>query len=598
MVKGKLQTKVFITYLIMIFLVSGAFSVFFYRYTSEILIERERKSAQDLNDTFIASTDQILKDMDTVCINIGYSNLIRDVFDDSSGLKVASKEFNDLSYLLTSINGADLKVHQINLYSYHGDLIQVGIKSNLTKIDLASYSWLETVQNNGGQKTITMPYQSTAYSSTNSAISPQWYISLYRCCTNQHKKETGIIETVQKCSIIFKNIIKYQKQNKNAVSIYIYNETGELVYPYNIEPEEAASIPGYYQAATSADTGSSYMNTVTDTKELLVTGTSAYNGWTYVTAQPEQNILVPVQNLLKLLFIIIVVITLVCAAISYRFSASLVRPIKQLHKVIKDTQLNTLNTQKSTAIQTSVNELDELNQAFAQMSADLKTSMNTLIETQKQELKSRSLALQSQINPHFYYNTLSGIIVLAENAQTDEVIIMCRNLTKIMRYITKNDTSPAALADEIEYIQHYLYCMKVRYQSSLSYTIDIDPAILTETVPKLIIQPLVENALKYGLADSPPWQITLTSTVTGDSWTITVTDSGNGFSPERMDVIAQRIHIANTGTGMPEMQIDGMGLLNVYLRWKLYCGEQMIFQYGNTPDGHGQVIIGKFIKER
>ena len=81
-------------------------------------------------------------------------------------------------------------------------------------------------------------------------------------------------------------------------------------------------------------------------------------------------------------------------------------------------------------------ELYDLNQSFGEMRSKLKISMDELIETRKQEIKSRTMALQSQINPHFYYNSLASVIALAENDRKDEVIRMCRNLTKIMRYIT------------------------------------------------------------------------------------------------------------------------------------------------------------------
>ena len=118
------------------------------------------------------------------------------------------------------------------------------------------------------------------------------------------------------------------------------------------------------------------------------------------------------------------------------------------------------------------------------------------------------MALQSQINPHFYYNSLASVIVLAENDQPDEVIRMCRNLTKIMRYIT-NTNETVTVRDEIDYINQYLDCMKVRYQSSLNYIINVDPEVMTEKIPRLLIQPLVENAIKYGIDSEPPWGIAI-----------------------------------------------------------------------------------------
>ena len=133
--------------------------------------------------------------------------------------------------------------------------------------------------------------------------------------------------------------------------------------------------------------------------------------------------------------------------------------------------------------------------------------MDEKYELGKQAKTAELKALQSQINPHFYYNTLSSIIVLAENGDSETVVKMCRNLSRIMRYITNTTETTVTLKDELDYVQKYLYCMKVRYQSSLNYSIHVDESLLSQPVPKLIIQPIVENAIRYGSNCAPPWNI-------------------------------------------------------------------------------------------
>lgn len=81
--------------------------------------------------------------------------------------------------------------------------------------------------------------------------------------------------------------------------------------------------------------------------------------------------------------------------------------------------------------------------------------------------------------------------------------------------------------------------------------------------------------------------------IDGDFWTVTVTDSGNGFSKESLELIRTRMEKADANPGMPEMELGGMGLLNVYLRWKLFCGGDAVFVCRNTEDGHGQILIGR-----
>ena len=140
--------------------------------------------------------------------------------------------------------------------------------------------------------------------------------------------------------------------------------------------------------------------------------------------------------------------------------------------------------------------------------------------------------------------------------------------------------------------------MKVRYQSSLNYIIDVDESLLSEQVPKLLIQPLVENAIKYGSDCAPPWTISIRSVIADNCWKISVSDTGPGFSEEACEKIAQNLAKADQNPGLPELRINGLGTINVYLRWKIFCKGNIIFEYGNTEDGHGIVSIGRYISEK
>lgn len=173
---------------------------------------------------------------------------------------------------------------------------------------------------------------------------------------------------------------------------------------------------------------------------------------------------------------------------------------------------------------------------------------------------------------------------------------MCRNLSRIMRYITNTAETTVTLREELDYVQKYLYCMKVRYQSSLNYSIDVDESLLDQPVPKLIIQPIVENAIKYGSDCEPPWTITISSTINQNSWQIDVTDTGPGFTEKAKKKINSDIMNAIRNPGMPALKINGLGTVNVFLRWKLFCKDDIIFRYGNTADGHGIVSIGRYFQ--
>lgn len=549
-----------------------------------------------LNSSFQTQVDAAIQNLDTVSVNINYSNMSKSVLDQSFELTISDRMLSDMADLFTSISGTEIKADQINLYDYSGRVLQVGLSTLVKNADESQMEWIDKTRELEGSKIITKPYNTDIYSK--SAKYKQWFLSLYRSFFNQYGRPVGAIETVKQCKSIFKSVISYEKKNKgDAASVYIFDKDGGLVYPYEVTEEKAADIEKYFSSAIIPDSKLPFQSPINKTNEYASKIVSKYTGYTFLTVQPESAVLAPVYNLLKILLAVVAAFLFVSAFVSYRLSRSLVKPIKHLKHIIQRLELDTLGQEKATSYPVSVNELEELYQAFQHMSDNLKDSMNQLMEAKEQEVKSRTLALQTQINPHFYYNSLSSIMVLAENGDNEVVVKMCRNLSKIMRYITNTAGTTVPLREEIDYVEKYLYCMKVRYQTSLNYTIDIDERLLEETVPKLIIQPIVENAIKYGSDCVPPWHITVRGYIEEDHWQIDVCDTGNGFTQEAIDKITRNIEEAVKNPGMPELKINGLGTLNVYLRWKLFCKDDIIFTYGNTADGHGIVSIGRYLHE-
>ncbi len=589
----KLQTKLFIAYVGLAVLILLVFSTFFYTFVSKQLIEQEVNSISTINSSFEEQVDSVISDMDTVSININYSSLVKSKLDSDFNLDVPRDTLGSLASLFVTINGADVKVDQIQLYDLRGNILKVGIKTNTATVDVNSLPWFKRVLELNGKKLISLPYHTSALSQ--SSQNSDWFISVYRSYNNQYGQTLGAIETIKSCKSVFKSIGNYRKKTGIGESLqnYIYSQDNSLIYPYDLTEEEQNSIPDYCSYLTDGKNSVSIVNPLTGDREYLAYNTSAYSGWKYITVRHESYILKPVNHLLRILLLFVFAVLAVSLFISFWISRSLVKPIKHLKHIFQRIEIETLGNERTDNYPVAYNELNELYLAFQHMSDNLKTSMNQLIDSRQQELKSRSLALQSQINPHFYYNTLSSIIVLAENGQSQEVITMCRNLSQIMRYITDTTHMAVTIESEIDYVNKYLYCMKVRYQSSLNYTIDINKNLLERTVPKLIIQPLVENAVKYGTDCLPPWNIHIAGRVYDTHWQLDIIDSGNGFSKEVSEKIDALIREVDSNPGMPEMKIDGLGIVNVYMRLKLFCEDKIIFSYGNTQDGHGIISIGQ-----
>lgn len=592
----KFQRALFFTYILISFLVLMIFAIFFYQYMSKLLIERELSSLSALNASFASQTDAVIKDIDLTSANINYSSLMQSRLDEDYELDPSYDSLSELADLFVTINGSDIKADQINFYSLEGKLARVGMVTSMTTVNISELSWFNDTLLLGGKKLIGRPYCTDTYSK--SAKYSEWFISLYRTYSNQYGQIVGAIETVKRCKSVFKSIISYQKGTKtDPASVYVFDEDGALLYPYDREPDQKETASVYYtqvqqQNPYLSGTGF-FLNQNTRTEEYFCYEHSAYTHWTYISVQPRKVILKPLHRLVYMTLLAFFILLAAAVYLSYHFSDILIRPIKHLKHIIQRIELDTLGEERTDNYNTTFTELEELYQAFQNMNDKLKVSMNDLLESKQQEFRAMNLALQSQANPHFYYNTLSSIIVLSENGQNEDVIRLCRNLTQIMRYITDGQATVTTLREEIEHVKRYLYCIKIRYQSSLNYTLDIDPEILDIPVPKLLIQPLVENAIKYGTDCAPPWTLAVTGKKFEDKWQIDITDSGNGFSGEALQRISQNIAAASENPGMPKLHINGLGIVNVYLRWKFFAKESMIFQYGNTPDGHGFYCVGQ-----
>lgn len=584
---AKLQNLFFITFLLVSGLILLVFALFFYRYVTNILIEQETTSLINLTASFQAQTEDAVNDMDSMSINVDYSRAIDSLLG-SNRLDLSQVSISEFANLCTTINGVEQKVEQTNLFDFDGNILQVGVLTKHASYQEDTLARIEEIRKTGGRKILSAPYHTDRMA--RSGMGSEWYLSLYRCCYDTFGNQVGVIETVKKCKSVFKSIIAHINRNDNAPSIYVYNQDGALMYPYDLpdgtEPYDYSSLP------RDSENSIRYANPQTRENEIIAYAVSSFTQWTYVTVQPESTVLAPARAMLKLLAAITGIMLLGCVLISYYMSRRLIMPINRFKEEIRRTALTTLNRPVEAPMPGNYSELADLSESFQKMRRDLKTSMDELLETRKQETRSRSLALQSQINPHFYYNSLASVIALAENNQRDEVIQMCLNLTRIMRYIT-NSEELVTIEEEIDYVGKYLYCMKVRYQTSLNYMIDIDERIRAEKIPRLIIQPIVENAIKYGIDSEPPWGIAIHGYIVEDYWAIEVMDSGKGFSPEVLEKLRMKFSEAEKQIGMPQTHINGMGTLNVYLRWKLYCGEDMIFELKNTEKGHGLVTLGR-----
>ena len=220
-------------------------------------------------------------------------------------------------------------------------------------------------------------------------------------------------------------------------------------------------------------------------------------------------------------------------------------------------------------------------------------SMEHEITLQNQEMQSRMLALQSQMNPHFLYNSLATIQSMADEHMDNEIHLVCQNISNILRYISSDKELLVPLKLEVENTIDYLQCMKVRYDSDLIFEISIPDEMLEIKIPKLCLQLIVENSIKFTTKSiKPPWKVKISGKITNSYWEIAISDNGKGFSQSDIDDLNNKIDEINKTGLLPNLEIRGMGLMNIYIRFKLLYKGSHIFRINNLATGGALLTIG------
>jgi len=204
-----------------------------------------------------------------------------------------------------------------------------------------------------------------------------------------------------------------------------------------------------------------------------------------------------------------------------------------------------------------------------------------LVRANELQMQASFDTLQAQINPHFIYNVLN-VISSRSFSLGDEVISeICQDISKMLRYSTSTVDKTVDLAQEIAHVGHYLALQKKRYEQRLNYTIEASENLLTLQVPKLILQPFVENAIDHGYNNGKiDININVTVYSSNKNWVFEIRDDGCGFDDNTLIKLKESIRDKN----YLQMSIGKMGVINTYARLRIFFGEVHI-SFGNNPDG-------------
>jgi two-component system sensor histidine kinase YesM len=353
--------------------------------------------------------------------------------------------------------------------------------------------------------------------------------------------------------------------------VYLFDEAGRLMVT-NAPAEHriaAADIPAQ-QASVREAPGSSEKN-------MMLRVESPKSGWSMLLVQPEREIYKKSKPLQIFTYWIILISCLLAVWISWLIYSGIASPISSLVSGMRQLRLGNLNTRLKNNRQ---DELGYLTEAFNQTVEQQRHLIRDIYEQQLRLTKTELKFLQSQINPHFLYNTLDSIYWSAKNYDAEEISDMVLNLSRFFRLSLSKGQETFTVEETFSHLQYYIRVQQLRFVDQFT----VEFRSLEESrglyVLKLILQPLVENAILHGLEKKKGGgELVVSAEVRGDRLVVRVSDNGKGINAARMEQIRHALSRSsgNDSYAASERTDEFYGLLNVKSRIKLYYGDTAEF---------------------
>ncbi|MBU3177470.1 sensor histidine kinase [Clostridium estertheticum] len=386
----------------------------------------------------------------------------------------------------------------------------------------------------------------------------------------------GVILIDMKLDII-KSVIEHAKPAKNGF-VYIIDNNAEIVYsPVN---EIVYRIKNEW---TDNSSGEILIKRIKENDYKIIHGNSTYTGWKTVEVFPLNESLRVIDSLAYYSIIIAIITLLIAEILATFFTKSIVRPISKLKRLMKKTEEGNFNVVFNSKYD---DEIGELGNAFNNMVREIK-NLIILVETEgKKKRKAEISILHAQIKPHFIYNTLDTIQWMAQEHDAQDIVDITYNLTNLLRIGLSAGDENIKISQEIKHVESYLLIQKIRYEDKLNYEINMQKEILNLSVIKLILQPIVENAIYHGIKEKRGGgHIKINGIIKNEKICFIIHDNGIGISDAKLMKINEMLKGKTTSN-----DVIGYGIFNVNEKIKLTYGEEFGLEY-HSIYGEGTTVI-------
>lgn len=455
-------------------------------------------------------------------------------------------------------------------------LFNTGYQTENTNLDLSTQEWYKKAVESKGQSILTSSHVQHVIEGER-----PWVITMSRGISNLvgSRASKGAVFIDLNYSAISELCDQNSIGDKGYV--FIVDQDGNIVY----HPQQQQL---YNELQT--ENIDAVMNAKTDTvtvgngehEKIYTISRSDKTGWTVVGCMNVAELLKGSRQAQRVYVVCAAGLIVLALILSRLIARNITYPIQRLRDSMKKVQTGEFPTTDLEV--SSENEIGSLTKSFNVMTHRIEELMEQNIHEQEQKRKSELKALQSQINPHFLYNTLDSIIWMAEGKKNEEVVLMTASLARLLRQSISNEDELVSIGQEAEYARSYLTIQKMRYKDKLEFKIDISPAISGVKIIKLVLQPIIENAIYHGLKyKGSKGFLVVRGYQEGEKAVLEVEDNGVGMDEETLSHIFEK-HKVN-------YQSNGVGVYNVQKRLKLYYGEEYGIVYKSRKNEGTRAVI-------
>ncbi len=502
-----------------------------------------------------------------------YYNVIKEI-DFSGQSNTIQKGMN----LLYESNQDNLR--SIALYNHYGSLLAAEpIASQKEDPNVTRQEWYQKAMGETENMFFSTPHIQNLFDDGTKEY--YWVISLSRAVelTSGGDSQMGVLLVDMDYSGISRMMNQINTDNEGQY-YYLCDSKGEIIYhPRQIQLSDGI-IRESNQEASSYSNGV-YDETFEGAKRKIIVNTISYTGWKLVGVIPYTTFTRSMVNIRYFIVLLLLLMAMMLAVINRVVSVRIASPILKLNNSVKEYEAG----HKPAIYIGGSQEIRHLGYSIQRSYEQIEELMKKIILEQNERRKSELDALQSQINPHFLYNALESITWMVEGERNDEAVFMISQLAKLFRISLSKGRTVISIRDEIQHARSYMEIQKIRYKNSFQVVFQVEPEVYSCCTVKLILQPLLENAINYGISEvDEGGEIRVSGKILHGDILLEVADNGIGMTEEEVKfALTDSSHVTKHGSGV--------GLINVNNRIRLLFGEKYGLVIQSEPDVGTRVSI-------